>query len=136
MRTDARMQRLGLGSEDVRIRVNNRKVLQAVAQQANVPDEQFSAVCVVLDKLEKIPEEEVHPRTPACTPCRHCLSGRPLRSRPLNTRFLHSVWLTGTGRNSTADSPQKGSATRPFILDSALPVPVLCCLGAVCGGRA
>lgn len=55
------MQRLGLGSEDVRIRVNNRKVLQAVAQQNSIPDEQFSAVCVVLDKLEKIPEEEVWP---------------------------------------------------------------------------
>lgn len=57
--TPTYMQRLGLGSEDIRIRVNNRKVLQAVAQQNNIPDDQFSAVCVVLDKLEKIPEDEV-----------------------------------------------------------------------------
>lgn len=53
------VQRLGLTHEDIKIRVNNRKVLQTVAQQCNIPDESFSAVCVILDKLEKIPEDQV-----------------------------------------------------------------------------
>ena len=79
------LQRLGLGSQDIRIRVNNRKVLQAVAQQNSIPDDQFSAVCVILDKLEKIPEEEVRPQpappllaaliTALITPARALLHG-------------------------------------------------------------
>ena len=55
------VQRLGLSHEDIQIRVNNRKVLQTVAQQCDIPDESFSAVCVILDKLEKIPEDEARP---------------------------------------------------------------------------
>lgn len=52
------VQRLGLTHEDIKIRVNNRKVLQTVAQQCNIPDASFSAVCVILDKLDKIPEDQ------------------------------------------------------------------------------
>jgi histidyl-tRNA synthetase len=54
------MQRLGLTHEDIKIRINNRRVLQTVAQQCEIPEERFSTVCVILDKLEKIPEEQVH----------------------------------------------------------------------------
>jgi hypothetical protein len=39
--------------------VNNRKVLQTIAAQNGITDDTFSAVCVILDKLEKIPEEQV-----------------------------------------------------------------------------
>ena len=52
-------RRLGLSASDVVIRVNNRAVLQAIMERFGVAAAQFSAVCVVLDKLEKLPEEAV-----------------------------------------------------------------------------
>ncbi len=51
--------RVGLGPSDVGIRVSSRKVLSAVLQRFNVAEEQFGAVCVVVDKAEKIPREQV-----------------------------------------------------------------------------
>jgi histidyl-tRNA synthetase len=51
--------RVGMASKDIVINVNNRKVLQAVMELYDVPMSQFSAVCVVLDKLDKLPKEEV-----------------------------------------------------------------------------
>jgi histidyl-tRNA synthetase len=51
--------RVGVTAKDVKIRVNNRKVLQAVAERYDIAPGSFSAVCVVLDKLEKLPTEEV-----------------------------------------------------------------------------
>jgi len=53
------MQQLGLSSKDVGIKINSRKVLQTVLQTAGVPDESFAAVCVVVDKLEKVTREEM-----------------------------------------------------------------------------
>eukprot|EP00850_Spirogloea_muscicola_P008421 SM000045S16166 [mRNA] locus=s45:66361:69762:- [translate_table: standard] len=50
---------LGLSSKDVGIRVSNRKVLQAVLAQYNIPDDCFAPVCVIVDKIEKIPRSEV-----------------------------------------------------------------------------
>lgn len=52
-------QRVGISPADVGIKVNSRKSLQAVLTQAGVPQESFAAVCVVVDKIEKLPEEKV-----------------------------------------------------------------------------
>lgn len=51
--------RLGLTSTDVGIRVSNRKVLQALLGLHNVPPESFASVCVIVDKMEKIPRSDV-----------------------------------------------------------------------------
>ena len=53
------LQSLGLTSKDVGIKVNSRKVLQCVLEQAGVPSELFAPVCVVVDKLDKLPKEEI-----------------------------------------------------------------------------
>ncbi|KAI3430709.1 hypothetical protein D9Q98_005297 [Chlorella vulgaris] len=52
-------QRLGLSSADVGLKVSSRKVLQAVLQRYGVQDTSFGPVCVVVDKMEKIPREKV-----------------------------------------------------------------------------
>jgi len=52
--------RLGLGSGDVGIKISSRKVLQAVLTETlGVPMEHFAAVCVLVDKLEKLPREAI-----------------------------------------------------------------------------
>ena len=51
--------RLGITSEDVGIKVSSRKVLQAVLARFDVPEESFAPVCVVVDKIEKLPREKV-----------------------------------------------------------------------------
>jgi len=53
------LERVGLGAADVRIRVSSRKVLQAVLARYGVPAENFGAVCIVVDKLDKLPKEKV-----------------------------------------------------------------------------
>jgi len=53
------MQRLGLTAKDVGIKVNSRKILQCVVEKAGVKPKDFAAVCVIVDKLEKLPREEV-----------------------------------------------------------------------------
>jgi len=53
------LSRVGLGAEDVEIRISNRKILQEVAAAAGIPDEQFGPVCILIDKLEKVPREDV-----------------------------------------------------------------------------
>eukprot|EP00854_Cymbomonas_tetramitiformis_P002435 gene2435-3166_t len=50
---------VGITSEDVGIKVNNRKVLQAVLEKYETPPEKFAPVCVVVDKLEKLPREKI-----------------------------------------------------------------------------
>ena len=52
--------RVGLTSKDVGIKVNSRKVLQQVLEPLGVVGEKFAPVCVVVDKLDKLTEEEVH----------------------------------------------------------------------------
>ena len=51
--------RLGITSDDVGIKVSSRKVLQAVLARYDVPEESFAPVCVVVDKIEKLPREKV-----------------------------------------------------------------------------
>mmetsp|Transcript_11488 Transcript_11488/g.20342 ORF Transcript_11488/g.20342 Transcript_11488/m.20342 type:complete len:499 (-) Transcript_11488:491-1987(-) len=52
-------ERLGLTSKDVGIKVSNRKVLQSVLAQYGVPPHLFAPVCVIVDKMEKLPREQV-----------------------------------------------------------------------------
>ncbi|CAM6090537.1 unnamed protein product [Calypogeia fissa] len=51
--------RLGITSKDVGFRVSNRKVLQAIIGRYDIPNNCFAAVCVIVDKIEKIPRSEV-----------------------------------------------------------------------------
>lgn len=51
--------RVGLGAEDVVIKVSSRRILQAVLEGLKVPEDRFAAVCVLVDKLEKLPREAV-----------------------------------------------------------------------------
>jgi len=53
------LSRLGLSARDVEIRVSSRKILQAVADDAGISADQFGPLCVLIDKLEKVPREEV-----------------------------------------------------------------------------
>lgn len=51
--------RLGITASDVGIKISNRKVLQAVLARYSIPDESFAAVCVIVDKIEKLPRSEI-----------------------------------------------------------------------------
>ncbi len=50
--------RVGLTPDAVGIRVSSRKVLQEVLDSVGVAGEQFAAVCIVVDKLGKLPPAE------------------------------------------------------------------------------
>lgn len=52
-------ERVGLSAADVVIKVSNRRILQAVLERLQVPAEHFAAVCVMVDKLEKVPREAI-----------------------------------------------------------------------------
>ena len=51
--------RLGLSSADVQIRLSNRRILQTLLDDAGIAPDQFGPVCVLVDKLEKLPRDEV-----------------------------------------------------------------------------
>lgn len=53
------LESVGLTAKDIKIKVSSRKVLQAVLEDNNVPADLFGAVCVVVDKLDKMPAEKV-----------------------------------------------------------------------------
>lgn len=53
------LERVGLSSKDIVIKVSSRKVLQAILERYNVPEESVGPVSVVVDKMEKIPLEKV-----------------------------------------------------------------------------
>ncbi|MFC1525307.1 histidine--tRNA ligase [Candidatus Latescibacterota bacterium] len=55
----ALLTRVGLSSADVVIRVSSRKILQAVTEEAGIPPEHFAPVCILIDKLEKVPRQDV-----------------------------------------------------------------------------
>lgn len=48
---------VGLGSDDVGIKVNSRNVIGEVLGELGVPEEKFAATCVLVDKLEKVGEQ-------------------------------------------------------------------------------
>jgi histidyl-tRNA synthetase len=47
--------RVGLTSTDIGIKVNSRVVLSSLLAKLGVPDENFAAVCILVDKVEKVP---------------------------------------------------------------------------------
>eukprot|EP00884_Botryococcus_braunii_P006544 jgi/Botrbrau1/15891/Bobra.40_1s0074.1 len=53
------LERVGLSSSDVVIKISSRKVLQEVMASNGVPPEVFGPACVIVDKMEKIPLEKV-----------------------------------------------------------------------------
>lgn len=50
---------LGITATDVGIKVNSRKVMGGIMKAKGVTDEQFAAVCVIIDKLDKIGPDAV-----------------------------------------------------------------------------
>ena len=51
-----------LSSTDVGIKINSRKILQAIVELAEVPTAKFASTCVLIDKLEKVPLEALMPQ--------------------------------------------------------------------------
>lgn len=52
-------ERVGLSSKDVGIKVSNRKVLQAVLERYKVPADMFAPVCIIVDKIDKLPRDQI-----------------------------------------------------------------------------
>ncbi|KAH9325026.1 hypothetical protein KI387_005204, partial [Taxus chinensis] len=52
-------KQLGITSSDVGIKISSRKVLQALLDHYSIPTDSFAAVCVIVDKMGKIPTEEI-----------------------------------------------------------------------------
>ncbi|KAL9236282.1 hypothetical protein vseg_010972 [Gypsophila vaccaria] len=52
-------KRVGITAADVGFKVSSRKVLQDVLRSHNVPEDLFARVCIIIDKMGKIPVEEI-----------------------------------------------------------------------------
>ncbi|QCD97935.1 histidyl-tRNA synthetase [Vigna unguiculata] len=52
-------KRIGITESDVGFKVSSRKVLQEVLNCYSVPEHLFGKVCVIIDKIEKIPVDEI-----------------------------------------------------------------------------
>eukprot|EP01089_Gocevia_fonbrunei_P021214 TRINITY_DN8146_c0_g1_i2.p1 TRINITY_DN8146_c0_g1~~TRINITY_DN8146_c0_g1_i2.p1 ORF type:complete len:331 (-),score=97.52 TRINITY_DN8146_c0_g1_i2:27-1019(-) len=52
-------QRVGLTSKDVGVKVSSRQVVQMVLDDLKIPQDKFAATCIIIDKLDKLPREEV-----------------------------------------------------------------------------
>lgn len=50
---------VGLTSNDVGIKVNNRKLLQSILDANNIPEQKFAQVCIIIDKLDKVGRDNV-----------------------------------------------------------------------------
>lgn len=53
------MRAVGLTAAEVGIKVSTRSVLAELLSKLGVPDEKFAATCVLIDKLDKMPVDEV-----------------------------------------------------------------------------
>ena len=53
------MRRIGITSEDVGIKINNRKILTSLMTKFGIPEEKWMATFVLIDKLEKVPLENL-----------------------------------------------------------------------------
>jgi histidyl-tRNA synthetase len=53
------MCRVGITSEDVGIKINNRKILTSLMAKFGIPEEKWMATFVLIDKLEKVPLESL-----------------------------------------------------------------------------
>ncbi|KAL8493782.1 hypothetical protein ACS0TY_024808 [Phlomoides rotata] len=52
-------KRIGITASDVGFKVSSRKVLQEVLRRYSIPENQFGRVCVTIDKLDKIPIDDI-----------------------------------------------------------------------------
>ncbi|XP_028077988.1 histidine--tRNA ligase, chloroplastic/mitochondrial-like [Camellia sinensis] len=52
-------KRIGITTSDVGFKISSRKVLQDVLQCYSIPDNLFGKVCIIIDKMEKIPIDEI-----------------------------------------------------------------------------
>ncbi|KAK3001147.1 hypothetical protein RJ639_021072 [Escallonia herrerae] len=52
-------KRMGITSSDVGFKVSSRKVLQEVLTCYAIPENLFGKVCIIIDKMEKIPMDEI-----------------------------------------------------------------------------
>ncbi|XP_028081494.1 histidine--tRNA ligase, chloroplastic/mitochondrial isoform X2 [Camellia sinensis] len=52
-------KRIGITASDVGFKISSRKVLQEVLQCYSIPDNLFGKVCIIIDKMEKIPIDEI-----------------------------------------------------------------------------
>ncbi|XP_022143842.1 histidine--tRNA ligase, chloroplastic/mitochondrial isoform X2 [Momordica charantia] len=52
-------KRIGITAADVGFKVSSRKVLQEVLECFGIPENMFGKVCIIIDKIEKIPLDEM-----------------------------------------------------------------------------
>jgi len=52
-------KKVGFNSKDIAIKVNSRSLLASLLSSIGVPTDQFSAICILVDKLEKVPLESL-----------------------------------------------------------------------------
>ncbi|CAM8925272.1 unnamed protein product [Rhodiola kirilowii] len=52
-------RRVGITESDVGFKISSRKVLQEVLKSYSIPDHLFGKVCIIIDKIEKIPRDEI-----------------------------------------------------------------------------
>ncbi|GAB2272309.1 hypothetical protein Dimus_007129 [Dionaea muscipula] len=52
-------KRIGIKQSDVGFKVSSRKVLQEVLKSFNIPETLFSRVCIIIDKMAKIPLDAI-----------------------------------------------------------------------------
>ncbi|ONI02993.1 hypothetical protein PRUPE_6G232000 [Prunus persica] len=52
-------KRLGITASDVGFKVSSRKVLQEVLRHYSIPEALFGKVCIIIDKIEKIPVDDI-----------------------------------------------------------------------------
>ncbi|XP_065857390.1 histidine--tRNA ligase, chloroplastic/mitochondrial-like [Euphorbia lathyris] len=52
-------KRIGITASDVGFKVSSRKVLQEVLRRYSISEDLFGKVCIVIDKIEKIPIDEI-----------------------------------------------------------------------------
>ncbi|KAF5737529.1 histidine--tRNA ligase cytoplasmic [Tripterygium wilfordii] len=52
-------KRIGITSSDVGFKVSSRKVLQELLRRYPIPEDLFSKVCIIIDKIEKIPIDDI-----------------------------------------------------------------------------
>ncbi len=52
-------ERVGLSAGDVGLRVSSRKVIEAIMTKLKVPADKLAPVCVIVDKMAKVPRETI-----------------------------------------------------------------------------
>uniref|UniRef100_A0A6N2LB93 histidine--tRNA ligase n=1 Tax=Salix viminalis TaxID=40686 RepID=A0A6N2LB93_SALVM len=52
-------KKIGISASDVGFKVNSRKVLQEILRSYSISENLFAKVCVIIDKIEKIPIDEI-----------------------------------------------------------------------------